>query len=69
MSFTDFTMGLGMGPGADYGPSAAAGDPSGYNQRMRLNRADLVVGVIVIAVLFMLIAGVIALRLSGEVVI
>lgn len=69
MSFSDFTMGLGMGPGADYGPGAARGDPSGYGPPMRTNRSELVVGLIVVAVIFMLITGVILLRVSGEVVI
>lgn len=70
MVWTDFTNSLGVSPGASYGPDAASGNPSGYGGNKRItNRSEIVVGIIVVAVLFMLIAGVIMLRVSGEVVI
>jgi hypothetical protein len=70
MAFGNFGMQLGMGPPEEYGPSAAQGNPSGYGgTKVFSNKSELIVGVIVVAVLFMLIAGVITLRASGEVVI
>lgn len=63
--------GLGAQPAA-FG--AAEGNPSGYGGSNAkppdgMVRSEVVLGLIVIAVLFMLITGVIALRASGEIVI
>lgn len=70
MAFGNFGMSLGMGPPESYGPDAAAGNPSGYGGKgFSTNKSEVIVCVIVVAVLFMLIAGVITLRASGEVVI
>lgn len=56
--------------GNSYSSDNASGNPSGYGGgKLRNVRCEIIVAVIVVAVLFMLIAGVITLRMSGEVVI
>lgn len=70
MGVNDFDVGFTGFPAPAYASGNAAGNPSGYGTKMKAGmRNELIVGVVIIAVLFMLIAGVVMLRVSGEVVI